>query len=139
MSQENVEVVRRVMRAFAGENLEAALRDIDPEAVLDWSSSEAPDSGLYMGHDAIRAFMRARDEVLGHRAVDETELITPGADTVVLVGRIREQGRQSGVEVESRGAIVWTLRDRKVVRVKLCQSRGDALKAVGLEEGAADA
>ena len=65
MSRANAEVVQRVMRRFAEEDLEAALEDIDPEAVLDWSSSDAPDSGVYAGHAAIRAFMQARGEVLG--------------------------------------------------------------------------
>ena len=132
MSRANAEVVQRVMRRFAEEDLEAALEDIDPEAVLDWSSSDAPDSGVYAGHAAIRAFMQARDEVLGERRVDSTELIAPAPDTVVLVGRIREQGRASGAEVESRGAVVWTLREGKVIGLRLYQSRDEALEAVGL-------
>jgi ketosteroid isomerase-like protein len=45
---------------------------------------------------------------------------------------VREEGRESGVAVESRGATVWTLRDGKVIRLKIYQSSDDALKAVGL-------
>ena len=134
MSQANLEVVQRIMRRYAEDDLEAALEDIDPEAVLDWSNSDAPDSGVYAGHAAIRAFMQARDEALGERRVDSTELIDPAADIVLLVGRIREQGRASGAEVVSRGAVVWTLRDEKVIRLKLYQSRDEALNAVGFQE-----
>src|ERR1700730_2076586 len=122
MSQQNVEVVRRVMRRFADQDIEAALEDIDPEAKLDWSNSDAPDSGVYTGHAAWRAFAQARDEALGARRFDPVELLAPAGDTVVLVGRMREQGRASGVEVEAAGAAVWTLRDGKVVYLKIYQS-----------------
>jgi ketosteroid isomerase-like protein len=134
MSQENLEIVRRVVRCFADADTEAALADIDPSATLDWSNSNAPDSGVYTGHDAWLAFMRARDEAFGGREFKSVELLAPDDDTVVLIGRVHERGRASGVEVASRGAAVWTLREGKVVRMAIYQSSNDALKAVGLEE-----
>jgi ketosteroid isomerase-like protein len=137
MSQKNIEVVQRVMRRFAGVDIGAALQDIDPEAVLDWSNSDAPDSGVYTGHAAWRAFAGARDEALAERRFDSAEFIALAADAVLLVGRIREQGRASGVEVEARGAAIFTLRDGKVIRLKLFQSSDDALKAVELREESA--
>jgi uncharacterized protein len=132
MSQANVEVVRRVMRCFAEGDIESALSDIDPQATLDWSKSNAPDSGVYKGHAAWQAFLPARDDVLGERRFDSVEILTPTDDTVVLIGRVQERGRASGIEVESRGAAVWTLRDGKIVRFKIYQSSDEALKAVGL-------
>ncbi len=134
MSQENVEVVQRVMQRFADEDIEAALEDIDPEATLDWSNSDAPDSGVYTGRPAWRAFMQARDEALGERRIESAQVFTPAADTVVLVGRVREQGRASRVAGETRGATVWTLRAGKVICLKIYQSTDAALKAVGLAE-----
>jgi uncharacterized protein len=134
MSQQNVEIVRRVMRCFAHGDMEAALADIDPQATLDWSNSDAPDSGVYTGHTAWRAFMRARDDALGERRFDYVEILTPTDDTVVLIGRVQERGRASGIEVESRGAAVWTLRDGKIVRFKIYQSSDEALKALGSAE-----
>src|ERR1700680_2389445 len=134
MSHQNVEVVQRVVQRFADQDIEAALKDIDPEATLDWSNSDALDSGVYTGHAAWRAFMQARDDALGERHFDSAELLPPAADTVVLVGRVREQGRASGVAVETRGATVWTLRDGKVICLKIYQSTDEALKAVGLRE-----
>ena len=134
MSQENVEVVRRVMQCFADQDVDAALADVDPQATLDWSNSDALDSGIYTGHAGWRAFLEARDEALGGRRFDAVELLTPDADTVVLIGRVREHGRTSGIEVETYGAAVCTVREGKIVRFKIYQSSEEALKAVGLEE-----
>jgi ketosteroid isomerase-like protein len=134
VSDENVEVVRRVMGCFANQELDAAFADIDPQATLDWSDSSAPDRGVYVGHAAWREFMQARDEALAERRFDAVELLTPTEDTVVLIGSVQERGRASGIEVESRGAAVWTLSEGKVVSFKIYQSGADALRAVGLEE-----
>ena len=134
MSQENVETVQRVMRCIADQDVDAVLADIHPQATLDWSNSDAPDSGIYTGHAAWRTFLQARDEVLSERRFDSVELLAPDADTVVLIGRVREQGRASGIEVETYGAAICTLREGKIVRFKIYQSSAEALKAVGLDE-----
>ena len=92
MSQENVEVVQRIVRRMVDQDIDAALADIDAEAMLDWSNSEAPDSGVYTGHAAWRAFMQMRNEAFAQKRVDSVEILVPAADTVVLVGRFRERG-----------------------------------------------
>jgi ketosteroid isomerase-like protein len=136
MSDENVEVVRRVLRCFATGDMDGAFADIHPQATLDWSNSNAPDRGVYVGYDAWRDFMLARDEALAERRFESVELLAPTEDTVVLIGRVQERGRASGIEVESRGAAVWTLSEGKVVRFEIYQSSADALRAVGLEDQA---
>src|SRR5256714_14315420 len=101
MSDENVEIVLRVMQRFADQDWDAALEDVDAEATLDWSNSDALDSGVYTGRAAWRAFMQERDAALGERRVDTVEILAASTDTVVLAGRIREQGRVSGVAGET--------------------------------------
>ena len=134
MSDENLEIVRRVIRYFADGDIEAALADVDPEATLDWSNSDAPDSGVYTGHIAWRAFYQARDDAFGELRFDSVEFLTPADDTVVLIAHVQQRGRASGIEVESRGCSIWTLCDGKIVRFKIYQSSDEALKAVGLAE-----
>jgi ketosteroid isomerase-like protein len=133
VSQENLEIVRRFLQRYAKQDVEAALQDVDPEAMLDWSDSDALDSGVYKGRAAWSAFLRGRDEALSERRFEPDELLAPAADTVVLIGRLRERGRVSGAVVETRGGAVWTLRDGKITGLKIYQSPADALKAVGLE------
>src|SRR6266571_3597273 len=103
MANQNVTVVRRFMRRFLEQDVDGALEDVHPDAKLDWSSSDAPDSGAYTGHAAWRAFAGARDEVLAGRGFEFAELVASEPDEVVLVGRMREHGRASGVEVEAQG------------------------------------
>jgi ketosteroid isomerase-like protein len=134
MSQENVEIVRRVMRCLEDAELDAALADVDPRATWDWTDSNAPDRGVYVGPAAWRAFVEARNEVLAERRFEALEFLTPADDTVVVVGRVQERGRVSGIEVETRGAAVWTLSQGKVIGFKIYQSPADAFRAVGLEE-----
>src|SRR2546430_15992422 len=113
MSEENVEIVLRVMQRFADQDWDAALEDVDAEATLDWSNSDALDSGVYTGRAAWRAFMQERDAALGERRVDTVEILAASTDTVVLAGRIREQGRGSGVAGANPGAAVLGPRGKK--------------------------
>ena|ERR1700676_1273617 len=132
MSQDNVEIVRRVMRRFNEKDLDAARGDIDPDAELDYSNSDAPDSAVYHGYAGWRAFAQGRWEPWSERHFDVTELIDAAPDTVVVVGRMRGRGRASGVGVEAHSATVWTFREGKVTRIKFHRTSDEALKAVGL-------
>ena len=132
MSQKNVEIVRRFMRRFVEQEVEAALQDVDPEAELDWSNSDAPDSGRYKGHAGWRAFVQARDAALVRRGFELAEMTAPKPEQVLVVGRMSERGRASGVEVASQGAAVFTLREGKIVRIKVYQTSDQAHQALGL-------
>jgi hypothetical protein len=50
------------------------------------------------------------------------------------MARFRGRGRASGAEVEGRHFEVYTVRDRKVIRVEEFSERGEALEAAGLSE-----
>jgi ketosteroid isomerase-like protein len=134
VAEGNTEVVLRVMRCLADADVEGVLADIDPDATFDWSNSNAPDRGVYVGHAGWRAFMEARNEALAERRFESVEILTPDDDTVVVLARVLERGRASGIGVETRGAAVWKLSEGKVVRFTIYQSSADALRAVGLEE-----
>jgi ketosteroid isomerase-like protein len=56
MSQENVEIVRRCIEAWSRRDLDDALRDLDPDAEVDWSESSGVQRGVYRGVGEIRRF-----------------------------------------------------------------------------------
>ena len=54
MSQENVEIVRRIIDATRRGDWGAALRDYDQGVILD--QSRMPGGGVYRGHEGLREF-----------------------------------------------------------------------------------
>jgi ketosteroid isomerase-like protein len=135
VSDANVEIVKRVLGRLNDRDLDGALADVARDAELDWSRSEALDSGIYHGHMGWRKWMAGRWEELSEVNFDPIEVIDASRDMVVTVTRFRGRGRASGVVVEALGAALWTLCGGVVTHLTLYQSRDQALKAVGLADG----
>jgi ketosteroid isomerase-like protein len=138
MSQENVEIIRRVYEAAAGRDAEAVLALYDPEVRLDVSRLAvhgAPGGveGVYRGHEGLRSIFGDWHETYGEIEYDYDELIDAGERVVSVVTR-HARGRASGVEVERPFALVWTLREGRIVQVVWFLTRNEALEAAGLEE-----
>jgi ketosteroid isomerase-like protein len=138
MSRENVEIVRRVYDAAAARDAATVLELYDPEVELDPSrlgiaglAGGAQD--VYRGHDGLRRFFRDWHEAWEQVEYDYEVLIDAGEQIIAVVTR-HGRGRSSGVEVELPLALVWTLRDSKIVRVVWFPTRAEALEAVGLRE-----
>src|SRR6478672_8163882 len=132
MSQENVEIVRLAIEALNRGDLDTALRDVAPDATVDWSHSRGLDVGVYVGHDAIRRFWTNMTEPFERNTMVPDEFIPHGEHVVVpITGRMTGRG---GIQVEVKTAIVATFRDGRLVRWTMYQDKPEALKAVGLEE-----
>ena len=139
MSQENVEIVRRVYDAAARRDAATVLALYDPDIELDAcqlgvAGIAGGNEAVYRGHDGLRRFFRGWHEAWTNVAYDFEELIDAGDEHVIAVVTRHARGRASGVEVERPFALVWTLRGGKVARVVWFLSRGEALEAVGLPE-----
>jgi ketosteroid isomerase-like protein len=139
MSQENVEIVRRVYDAAARRDAATVLALYDPDVELDASrlgiaGIAGEDTAVYLGHDGLRRFFRGWHEAWTNIAYDFEELIDAGDEHVIAVVTRRARGRASGVAVERPFALVWTLRGGKVIRVAWFLARAEALEAVGLSE-----
>jgi ketosteroid isomerase-like protein len=133
MSQQNVEVVRRVF-AFGGSDPDSNLEFIDADAVFDWTASRAPYSGIYRGHAEIRRFWQGFLEAWDEWTAEVQDAIEVDPETVVCATHFRARGKGSGIVIEGHGASVWSVRDGKVTRAKLFQTRAEALRAAGLSE-----
>jgi ketosteroid isomerase-like protein len=133
MSQENVEIVRRVYEAAALRDADTIFALYDPEVELNATRIGVGDLGIYHGHEGLRALFNELHQVWGDMHYDYEELIDAGDHVVAVVLR-HAQGRASGVDVEAPLALLWTLRDRKVIRLVWFGSRADALEAAGLEK-----
>jgi ketosteroid isomerase-like protein len=131
--QENVEIIRKVYEQ-AGNDPDANVDLLAAEAVMDWTASRAPYSGIYRGQDEILAFWRIFAEAWEEWSVELKEVIEIDPETILCVTLVRARGKGSQIPIEARGAGVWSLRDGKVTRATLYQSKAEALNAVGLSE-----
>ena len=138
MSRENVEIVRRVYDAATARDTATVLELYDPEVELDPSrlgiaGPAWTDRDVYRGHDGLRRFFREWHEAWAEIEYDYEELIDAGEQVIAVVTR-HGRGRASGVEVDLPLALVWTLREGRIVKLVWFPTRAEALEAVGLRE-----
>jgi ketosteroid isomerase-like protein len=132
MSEENVEIVSRAFEAFSQRDVDKFVEPYDPEVVVDWSRSPGVEAGIYHGHEGVRRLMRGFYEVWDRITVSPEEFIECG-EHVVVPNQACFWGRD-GIKVEARGVFVNTLRNGRIVELRLYRDRAEALKAVGLAE-----
>jgi len=132
MSQENVEIVRRLYEQWVDgdfSNREPFAEELDFEI----EGAIVPDPVRTCGIDGMAKAWR---EILGAwdnwRTGPIEELIEVG-DRIVVFSRIGGRGAQSGAVVDAPRAAVFTFRGGKIVRLFLAD-RDKALEAVGLRE-----
>jgi hypothetical protein len=129
MAPENVELVRRTIDFFNRKEIDRALDATDPNLEMDWSNSIGPLRGVYRGHKEVlkfwQSFLEAWDEVRW----DPQEFIEVDETRLIVVNRVRMRGERSGVDVEAIGVQLWTIVAGKGRKVKLYQTKADALEA----------
>jgi ketosteroid isomerase-like protein len=132
MSQENVEIVRRVYREVSSHG-RAPAEVFDPEYALDLTDAK-PDLGVLQGFEAAEGALREYWETFEKFRVDLQEIIH--ADEQRVVTAVRDGGRLKGsdAEVWNRFFHVWTFRNGKIVRRSSHADRPQALEAAGLRE-----
>ena len=134
MSQENVEIVRSTLRAFAEGNRDKVLALVDPEVVID-ATRRVLNPATYVGIAGVRQMFTAMDEAWEELRLEQQEFID-GGDRVVVISRMTGKGKGSGVEVARPvNGQVWTIREGRVTRLALgFTDRGQALEAAGLSD-----
>ena len=134
MSQENVELVRRVNNLFNAKEVEQALDLVGEDFEMDWTNSIGPLKGVYRGRRGVlelwTSFLDAWESVRW----DPQEIIEVDEEHLLVINHVRMRGRGSGVDVEATAAQLWTFTDGEARRIKLYQSKADALEAAGLRE-----
>jgi uncharacterized protein len=134
MSEENVEIVRRLYEAVGRDDSATVLALYDPDVEFDFSRSPLGnfmERGVYHGYDGIRTWNRERYEAW--ESVEETcEGLIDHGEYVVSTVTSRGRGRSSGADVAWTHYGVWTFREGKIVRVAWFRTREDAFEAAGL-------
>jgi ketosteroid isomerase-like protein len=144
MSQENVDLVRRLYEAVAARDSDAVLSIYDPELVWDHTNNtelaRLVGGTVYHGHEGLQDWSRQFYEAWENVTAELEDVIDAGDDRVVAVLNYRGRGRVSGLEVEfTRMAGIFTIRDARVVRADWYRDEADALPAAGIERQRAPA
>jgi ketosteroid isomerase-like protein len=120
MSQDNVELVGRTVDAFNRGDIAAVLAVMAPD--VEWIDPQGPmpppaGSGSRRGPEAVSAEVFAViPEAWEELRVDVDDLID-GGDRVIVTGSFRGRARDGG-ELDAPFAMVFTVRDGKVVRYR---------------------
>ncbi len=141
MSQENVELVRRVLDVFeTGDGIatmKVAMEVADPEVEMDLTRLPAPGlARVYRGWEEIAGFWREWLDAWGSLGtVEGFQAAGTGDEVVVWAKRQTMRGKGSGVEVDLPD-YGWkvSVRNGKVVRATLFMERESAFEAAGLSE-----
>jgi ketosteroid isomerase-like protein len=132
MSQENVEITRQAIDAYTRRDLEALRAVADPEIELDWSASLSWLAGIYRGLEETLRFYEGYFEAFEAIVIEADRFIDAGES--VVVPNVAHQRGRDGIEVSARSTLVFTVRNRKLIRICLYQETEQALEAVGLAE-----
>jgi ketosteroid isomerase-like protein len=131
MSQENVEVVRRLSELLKRRDWRGMTDLLDPNVELHGTVGGLEEGKILRGLSEIsQAFETEDDEVWDEHRIEPQEFIDAG-DRVVVLQR-EYQRSKSGVETVIDTAGILDLRDGRVVRMQGYMNPADALEAAGL-------
>lgn len=108
---------------------------VHPDLVLDMST-RVFNPATYSGVEGFRQLQAEAQEVWAQFRVEPEKLLEVGDQVVALV-RAVGRGRQSGLEIDDRIAIIFSLRDGKLAAVRVHPDSTAALESVGLPADAA--
>ena len=130
MSRENVDMVRAGWERYSGTG--EPPWDLFHESV-EVHDHDTPDQGDYRRHEGIRRWLEDWGAAWAEWRIEADEFIDAG-DSVVILIRMNTEGRGSGIKAQRQDALVYGVTQGLITRVDYYNDRGEALKAVGLEE-----
>lgn len=106
------------------------------EGRFDWVAEHVPPDfelvpplapGKFVGPEGVSRFYAEIADAWETVRTDVEEVVDLG-DRVVVLGRVRNRGRTSEIEVDAVAAHLWTVKDGVPVRVELIGDRQEALR-----------
>ncbi len=134
MSQENVEVVRKLYECFARRDVAAAFPDYaDPDIELRVPPLYPDTPEVFRGLAGVEAWIAMIDEVWSQWRFEPERYLDAGS-TVVVLARLVAEGGTSGIHLEREVAHLWTLDNGLATSIQVYLDRAQALEAAGLSE-----
>ena len=134
MSQENVEVVRRLYALFPSRDFGAAFQELaDPNLELRVPPIYPDTPEAYYGREGLEQWLSMIDEVWAEWPFEPERFIDAGANVVVLT-RLVAEGVSSGIHLEREVAHLWTVHDGRATSIQAYLNPEEAFEAAGLAE-----
>jgi ketosteroid isomerase-like protein len=133
MSQENVEVVRRNIDAYNRRDIEAYVATVAPGLVFH-STFGGVEGRTYTGHAGARQYFEDLREAWADYRLEVEEFVDAGGDKVIGLFHVVAEGELSGIKLERRLGVVYTVRGGTITEIDSYTTRTAALEAVGLSE-----
>jgi ketosteroid isomerase-like protein len=128
MSEENIEIVRQAVEAFNARDRDRLLGLMDPE--IEFRS--VFERKTYRGLAEMVQYRDDLDATLEEFHSEDDRFLDAGQDRVVYLYRVVGRGTGSGVPVSRENAILWQLRNGKLLKGEVYLDQGEALEAAGL-------
>ncbi len=129
MSNENVELIRSAYEAYARGDVATMLRFVDPD--LEWTyldpSLEDPEPQVCRGRDELEAALERRAE---RGLTSEVEEVVGNGDRVMVVARTPGLDAYRAKAADDRNFTVITVRNGRIVALRDCRDRNEALSAI---------
>ena len=133
MSEENLDLPRRLIEAYNRGDIPSFLECLDPD--VEWIPIMAALEGrVYRGHAGVRRWLDdlARDWEYFEPCYEEYHDL---GDRVLILGRWRARGRSSGVELTNQPAAwLYEIKDGRAVWMRTFTDRAEALESAGVSE-----
>jgi ketosteroid isomerase-like protein len=133
MSKENVELVRRSIKAFSDGGIDAALEYFDP-AIEWWAPPEWLEDRLYRGHEGVRKLTAFWTQQFDEFQLEPERFIDLGDDQVLALLHQRGRIKGSSDRIEQPFGYSAHIREGKLTQVHVYFSWEAALKAAGVRE-----
>jgi ketosteroid isomerase-like protein len=134
VSAANIERLLAGLEAFNSGDVERIVTFVDPsfEVLIPGEVSAEPDT--YRGHEGVRRYFDTFAEAMADIRFTAERVWIAGEEDLVVELRLNAAGRQTGIPVEQRVFLVWTVRNGRARRVDTYASLAPALASAGLPE-----
>jgi ketosteroid isomerase-like protein len=132
VSDENVEVARKLYELFARRDIAAAFPDYahpEFEFRVPPAYPDAPE--VFRGPAGVEDWMAMIDEAWAEWQFEPERYLEAGS-TVVVLARLVAEGGSSGIHLEREVAHLWSFDKSRATSLRVYLDRAEALEAAGL-------
>jgi ketosteroid isomerase-like protein len=134
MSQDNVEIAKRVIDAFNRRDVDAIFECVNQDVEWFPAMPVTFGGGALRGREGIEAYIREVSDTWEEYRVVGQDFRALGEDQVLVLSRIEGRGAGSGGLVDAAMGQIFDFRECKIARVRTYLDHGEALRAGGLSE-----